>query len=132
MGTHEAIGFGWRAGILRIGNVYIDIKDTHSGRNAQKLENVLANDAYDFNHEIVRRVQPIRSDEVQLMQLVDILTGAIAYRHNHDAIMPSDSVTKIRLINRIIQRSGLSLVKTSLLSEKKMNLLVWQAGGITS
>lgn len=112
--------------------VYIDIKDTHSGRNAQKLENVLANDAYDFNHEIVRRVQPIRSDEVQLMQLVDILTGAIAYRHNHDAIMPSDSVTKIRLINRIIQRSGLSLVKTSLLSEKKMNLLVWQAGGITS
>lgn len=112
--------------------VYIDIKDTHSGRNAQKLENVLANDAYDFNHEIVRRVQPIRSDEVQLMQLVDILTGAIAYRHNHDAITPSDSVTKIRLINRIIQRSGLSLVKTSLLSEKKMNLLIWQAGGITS
>lgn len=89
-------------------------------------------DAYDFNHEIVRRVQPIRSDEVQLMQLLDILTGAIAYRHNHDAITPSDSVTKIRLINRIIQRSGLSLVKTSLLSEKKMNLLVWQAGGITS
>ena len=66
------------------------------------------------------------------MQLVDILTGALAYRHNHDVITTSDSTTKIRLINRIIQRSGLSLVKTSLLSEKKMNLLIWQAGGITS
>lgn len=105
--------------------VYIDIKDSHSGENAAKLEDVCANDAYDFNHEIVRRVQPIRSEEVQLMQLVDILTGAIAYRHNHKIITNDTSSTKVGLINRIIERSNVSLIRTTLLSEKKINLLIW-------
>lgn len=106
--------------------VYIDIKDTHSGENAETLQNVCANDAYDFNHDIVKRVQPIRSDEVQLMQLVDILTGAIAFRHNHDTITRDTSSSKVALINRIIERSGISLTKTTLSSEKKVNLLVWR------
>lgn len=105
--------------------VYIDVKDTHSGENARNLCNVLANDQYDFDHDIVRRVQPIRSDEVQLMQLVDILTGALAYRHNHAVITEDMSGTKVELINRIIFRSGVSLIKSTLLSESKMNLLVW-------
>ena len=107
--------------------VYIDIKDTHSGENAKKLEDVCANNTYDFNHEIIRRVQPIRSDEVQIMQLVDVLTGAIAYRHNHDIITNDTSRTKIDVVNRIIIRSGVSLTKTTLLSERKMNLLIWES-----
>lgn len=106
--------------------VYIDIKDTHSGENAKKLHNVCANDAYDFSHDIVRNVQPIRSEEVQLMQLVDILTGAIAFRHNHSSVTKSTSRSKIAVVNRIIERSGISLTKTTLASERKMNLLVWR------
>ena len=90
--------------------VYIDIKDTH------------------FDHEIIRRVQPIRSEEVQIMQLVDILTGAIAYRHNNEVITKDTSATKVELINRLAVRSGVSLTKTTLLSEKKVNLLIWQPG----
>ena len=105
--------------------VYIDIKDTHSGENARKLAEICANDAYDFDHEIVRRVQPIRSEEVQLMQLVDILTGAIAFRHNNIEIRPGTSMAKVRITKRIASRAGLSLMKTTLLSEKKMNLLIW-------
>ena len=105
--------------------VYIDVKDTHSGENAEKLERVCANDKYDFDHEIVRRVQPIRSDEVQLMQLVDILTGACAYRHNNAIITETISQTKVDIINRITSRSGVSLTRTTLLSEKKMNLFLW-------
>ena len=107
--------------------VYIDIKDTHSGENAEKLERVCANDRYDFNHDIVRRVQPIRSEEVQLMQLVDILTGACAVRHNNDTITENTSRTKIEVINRIVARSGVGLMKTTLLSEKKMNLFIWDS-----
>ena len=107
--------------------VYIDIKDTHSGENAEKLCDVLANSQYDFDHKIVRRVQPIRSDEVQLMQLVDILTGALAFRHNHAKLTEGVSRTKVELINRIVHRAGVSLIKTTLLSEDKMNLLIWTA-----
>ena len=106
--------------------VYIDIKDTHSGENAETLHRVCANDAYDFTHDIIKTVQPIRSEEVQLMQLVDILTGAIAFRHNHDVITKETSRAKIAVINRIVERSGVSLTKTTLASEKKVNLLVWR------
>ena len=106
--------------------VYIDIKDTHSGENAKSLANVCANDAYDFNHEIIRRVQPIRSEEVQLMQIVDILTGALAYRHNHPEGSTEFSQTKVDIIKRIMRRSGYGLTKSTLLSEKKFNYLVWE------
>ena len=43
-------------------NVYVDIKDTHSAQRTEKLEEVLANSHYDFNHECIKKVQPIRSD----------------------------------------------------------------------
>ena len=77
-----------------------------------------AANAHDFSHEIVRRVQPIRSDEVQIMQLVDILTGAICYRHNNPYITPQ--------MNRTITRSQINLTNTTLSSEDKLNLLVWE------
>lgn len=109
--------------------VYIDVKDTHSGENAERLGDVCANDQYDFSHDIVRRVQPIRSEEVQLMQLVDILTGACAFRHNNDVIKPETSRTKIEIINRIVSRSGVSLTKSTLLSERKLNLFLWNPRG---
>ncbi len=107
--------------------VYIDIKDTRSGENARKLADVCANNAYDFNHQIIRRVQPIRSDEVQLMQLVDIFTGALGYIHN---FMQSDralSGAKVAIVNRIIERSGYNLMKSTLPTAKKFNVFIWAA-----
>lgn len=106
--------------------VYIDIKDTHSSENARKLGDVCAANAHDFSHEIVKRVQPIRSDEVQIMQLVDILTGALCYRHNNPYITSDMNSTKVELVNRIITRSQINLVNTTLASEDKLNLLIWE------
>ncbi|HBT64802.1 MAG TPA: DUF3800 domain-containing protein, partial [Ruminococcaceae bacterium] len=60
-------------------DIYIDIKDTRSNHKAQKLREVLSNANYDFQQKIVRRLQPIRSEEVEIMQLVDILIGALGY-----------------------------------------------------
>lgn len=109
--------------------VYVDIKDTHSGERARELHRVCSNNAYDFSHNIIRRIQPIRSDEVQVMQLVDILTGALAYRHNFPRITPEMNSTKVAIVNRIIERSGVNLTKTTLGSESKINLLVWEGRG---
>lgn len=106
--------------------VYIDIKDTHSAENARKLNEVCANNAYDFNHDIIRRVQPIRSEEVQLMQLVDILTGALCYRHNHDEFSSELNATKVAIVDRIVIRSGYSLKKNTLFKEEKFNFLIWE------
>lgn len=107
--------------------VYIDIKDTHSGQNAHKLGEVCANNAYDFDHKIVRNVQPIRSDEVQLMQLVDILTGALGYIHNYSGADRKLSSAKVAIVNKIIARSGYGLMKSTLPTARKFNVFIWSA-----
>lgn len=105
--------------------VYIDVKDTNSGIRANKLEDVCANSKFDFNHNIVRRVQPIRSDEVQIMQLVDIFAGALTYRNNNELITASMSTAKVRLVERIIKLSGSMLDKSTPYGDKKFNLFIW-------
>lgn len=105
--------------------VYLDIKDTRSGENARKLEDVCANNAYDFDHQIVRRVQPIRSNEVQIMQLVDILTGAMGYRHNNVEPRKRLSPAKVTITNKIVARSGYNLMKSTLPTARKFNLFIW-------
>lgn len=107
--------------------VYIDIKDTNSNRKLQKLKEVCTNSLYDFSQTIIRRLQPIRSDEIQIMQLVDLLIGAIGYENRifPDGFKKSDA--KLSLISLIKARSGYSLRRTTLLREEKVNLLSWNA-----
>ena len=47
-------------------NIYLDIKDSHSHAHCEKLNDVLCNNAYDFQREIIKRVNPfwISSDIV--------------------------------------------------------------------
>ena len=107
--------------------IYIDIKDTNSHKRAQKLKEVCCNSMYDFSERIIRRLQPIRSEEVQVMQLSDVLIGAVGYKNR---IFPSNFVkspAKQEIINLIMKRSGYCLSKTTLLREEKCNLLIWDA-----
>ena len=85
---------------------------------------------YDFSQKVIRRLQPIRSDEVQIMQMVDVIIGAIGYENR---IFPEGfarSSAKQEIIDLIKERSGYTLKKTTLLREEKINLLSWEAGGI--
>lgn len=107
--------------------VYIDIKDTHSYRKAQKLREVCSNSMYDFSQSIIRRLQPIRSDEVQIMQIVDLLIGAIGYENRKFPPDFEKSKAKQEIIELIKKRSGYTLKKTTLLREEKLNLLAWDA-----
>ena len=107
--------------------VYIDIKDTNSHRKAQKLKEVCCNSIYDFSQKIIRRLQPIRSDEVQIMQLVDILIGAIGYENRNFPDGFVKSTAKQELIDLIKTKSGYTLRRTTLLREDKVNLLAWDA-----
>lgn len=103
--------------------VYIDIKDTHSAQRSAKLEEVCANSHYDFNHECIRRVQPIRSDEVQMMQITDIINGAVC-RANRKTIAPP-SGAKAEIIELIREKSHLQLTKSTALGARKFNVFVW-------
>lgn len=109
--------------------VYIDIKDSESYHKAQKLREVCSNSIYDFSHSIIQRLQPIRSEEVQIMQIVDILIGAVGYENRK---FPDDfqkSAAKQDIIDIIKKRSRYTMTKTTLLREEKLNLLSWDARG---
>ncbi len=103
--------------------VYIDIKDTRSQEKVLKLRDVLCNSNYDFNRNMIRRIQQIRSHEVELMGLTDLLIGAISYIHRG----LSGSETKLALIERIRQRSGYTLLSNTLYRENKFNLFIWKS-----
>lgn len=107
-------------------NVFVDIKNSHSSERVKHLHEVCCNDMYDFSHEVVRKIQPIRSHEVQIMQLVDILLGAVTYENRVFSQETGRSATKAAIVNLIKQRSGYSLQKTTYLRESKFNILIWR------
>lgn len=102
--------------------VYLDIKDTRSEGKRQMLERVLRNSRGDRQGRIIERVQQIRSHESALMQLTDILIGAIAY---HGRGLRTNGA-KLEVIRRIQHRAGCQLGVTTWLREPKLNLLCWR------
>jgi hypothetical protein len=101
--------------------VYIDIKDTRSNEKVEKLAEVLRNSAYDFSSQIVKRIQQVHSQEVELIQLADFFTGAIGYVQRG----LKESKAKLELIERIKQRSRYSLTRSTLSRELKFNIFIW-------
>lgn len=106
--------------------IYIDIKDTQSQTKVKKLHDYLCNSKYDFDHEMIQRVQQVRSHEVEQLQLADLLIGALSYAHR--GLTTSDS--KLALIHHIKARSRLTLEKSTLPSEQKFNLFLWEPRGL--
>lgn len=107
-------------------NVFVDIKDSNSSVRVKHLHEVCCNDMYDFSHEIIKKIQPIRSHEVQIMQLVDIILGAVTYENRCFPENEKRSAAKAAIINLVKERSGYSLKKTTYLRETKLNILIWR------
>ncbi|MFC2033605.1 DUF3800 domain-containing protein [Chloroflexota bacterium] len=103
--------------------IYLDIKDTQSSAKVAKLHDVLCNNMYDFERQIIERVQTIRSHESELMQLADLLIGVVSYANRQ----LSSSPAKVTLVKQMQQNSGYELTKTTLLQESKVNIFSWQA-----
>jgi hypothetical protein len=107
--------------------IYLDIKDTRSEEKRAKLEQVLRSSRYDHDESIIRRVQQIRSHESELLQLADLLIGAVS--HFNRWLSGNRSPAKAAVIERVRQRSGKRLDQSSWLREKKFNLFRWHANG---
>lgn len=105
-------------------HIYLDIKDTKSQAKILRLQEYLRSTHYDFEKKIIKKVQQIRSHEVQALQLVDLLLGAIVYFHR--GIQTSQ--TKLKILQKIKYRSGYTLTQTTLPKESKLNLFIWKGG----
>lgn len=106
-------------------NIYIDIKDTVGSKKVKELHKILCNDLYDFGGDVVEKIQIIHSDEVEIMQVCDILIGAIQFLNRTDV----NSKAKKEIVKRIKERSGYDLTRTTLLREEKTNLFYWKSQG---
>lgn len=104
-------------------NIYIDIKDTKGQEKVLELQNVLRNNHYDYNNQIIRKIQQVNSREVELLQITDLLCGALSYLHRD----LNGNEAKLKIIEKIRNRSGYSLMNSTLYKEDKMNVFIWRA-----
>lgn len=104
-------------------NIYLDIKDTQSQEKVEKLTKILRNNRYDYDEKLIKKIQQVDSKEVELLQLADLLIGAVGYVNR--GLTTSES--KIKIIERIQELSGYSLMRTTLLRENKTNIFIWKS-----
>jgi len=102
--------------------IYIDHKDTHGGEKVRKLHDVLCNSMYDFDRQIIERIQIVHSHEIEQIQLCDLLTGVVTYANRK----LTTNHAKVSLVERTEERTGRSLLKNTLIREPKLNLFHWR------
>jgi hypothetical protein len=73
-------------------NIYLDVKDTCSYKKINTLKKIL-----NYNYGNIRNLQFIRSHESVLLQLADVLMGALNY-HLRDKLVVT---AKIKLLDKI-------------------------------
>jgi hypothetical protein len=104
-------------------NIYPDIKDTQGGQKVKKLKEILCNNMYDFDGSIIQRIQQVRSEELEVLQLSDLLIGAMQFLNRTDV----KSEAKKTIVDRMKSRSGYDLLKSTLVRESKTNIFYWKA-----
>lgn len=107
--------------------VFLDIKDTKGGPRLRTLHGYLAGKIGDPYHAVLASVNQIRSNESELLQLCDLIIGAIAYANRG----LTGSSAKAALVETLERHgrpyfSPRNLGATSYLNEKKLNLLRWR------
>jgi hypothetical protein len=103
--------------------IYLDVKDTRGGPKTRKLHEVLCNSLHDFDRQAIVRVQQVRSHECELLQIADLLIGALTYANRGLATSPA----KLAIVEHLRASLGQqALARTSTFSATKFNILVWR------
>lgn len=100
-------------------NIFLDIKDTRSSLKNKKLREILTH----YKIYNVSKVQSIRSDEVQLIQLADLVIGAIGYKLRN----LTTSRAKLELVKYIENKFNISFFINSSNNNKKFNIFHWRS-----
>lgn len=102
-------------------NIFADYKDTHSFDSLQILRKILCSTFYDFDNRYIQICQPVKSTESELLQMTDLLIGAISYINRG----LSGNPTKLGIINMLESSLSQSLKKTTPPWEEKFNLFIF-------
>ncbi len=108
--------------------ILIDIKDTHGGPRVQKLHEVLCNNIYDFKLEVINGVYQINSKESEILQLADLMIGALGYYHRK-LYNSGKNLGKRELIDYIQEKHKINMAKRTARTAQKYNLFIWSPEG---
>lgn len=95
-------------------NIFIDYKDTRGGQRAKQLKSIIKNKFYSY---INVDFTIIHSHESQIMQLTDLLIGAIGYKNRTD--IEKNSEIKNYVVDLLEKMSDFSLNTSTPEWEKK-------------
>jgi len=101
--------------------IFVDLKTNRVRQRLPRLKQVLTNSNYFAN---IETVQALPSHEVDLLQLVDVLLGAVGYRFHASGT----SQAKWAVVDEIESELGHDIGPTSK-SEAKFNIFRWRPGG---
>lgn len=97
-------------------NIYLDIKETYGGGKIYNLKKILGNAIHD--NDKVEKIQIIRSNESNILQVSDFLLGAVLYSAR--GIITNDA--KLAVVEAIEQHTNTSICKTTPPWESKFNI----------
>lgn len=106
--------------------IMIDIKDTLGGPKVKKLEQVLCNNIYDFKHEVIKGIYQVRSHECEILQLTDLIMGAIGYFHNGHHKVSGSSNAKNTIVDRLFMYYERQIKFGTSRNAEKMNIFLWE------
>ena len=106
--------------------IFIDIKDTCGGPKATKLHEVLCNNKYDFKHEVIKGIYQIKSNESEILQLTDLIMGAIGFYHNGHYSNENSSQAKKAIVDKLFSKYKSAIVQGTSRGAKKINIFLWK------
>lgn len=104
--------------------IYVDQKDSNNKKRIDNLEKSLCVKMYDYNHDTIMPIQIIKSHTIQIMQIVDIIIGALSYNFNKT----TKRNCKESIIEILKKRSRYNLERSTLPSESKFNIMHFPDG----
>lgn len=104
--------------------ILIDIKDTRGGKRINKLREVLCNNKYDFKREVIKQIGQINSQESEILQLADLMNGALGFYHRGLCDLPGANKGKILLVEELKKKHNLD--RNTARNEQKFNLFIWR------
>lgn len=108
--------------------VLLDIKDTRGKERLKELDKCL-NPSSAENKSFVY-FQHIRSHENELIQLTDLLIGAVGFKARRGHTKPDASKVKCELIDYLEKKSGYSLDEGTIPWESKFNIFDFQISAV--
>ena len=105
-------------------HILVDIKDTKGGKRIQKLKEVLCNNIYDFNGEVITHIGQINSRESEILQLADLLNGALSYHYRRLEDETMANKGKVEFVKALREKQNID--RTTSRYASKFNLFIWE------